>query len=124
MYSCVVSLSFLIVSLNALHSLTLHCTFGRHVLIFTDLCSNVHCKFRARCENGACVCPTDCPLNKELVCGSNLKTYLNECELQKASCRLNRNLTVHFYGDCTEGLSPAVSFGKDRSCYQVVTCVI
>ncbi|CAG7786347.1 unnamed protein product [Allacma fusca] len=76
-----------------------------------DLCANVECKFGARCENGACECPTDCPLNKEPVCGSNLMTYANECELQKTACQLGRPLTVHFYGECSEGLSPQLNFG-------------
>ena len=77
----------------------------------TDLCADVHCKFGAQCENGTCVCPTECPPNKEPVCGSNLMTYANECELQKTACRLGRQLTVHFYGDCTEGLNPPATIG-------------
>ncbi|CAG7734118.1 unnamed protein product, partial [Allacma fusca] len=69
-----------------------------------DMCANVQCKFGAKCENGTCICPTDCPENREPVCGSNLITYANECELQKASCTLARPLTIHFYGICSDGL--------------------
>ncbi|ODN03364.1 Agrin [Orchesella cincta] len=72
------------------------------------LCANVQCKFGARCETGMCICPTECPLSREPVCGSNLITYTNECELQKAACTVGRQLTVHFYGDCKEGLSAAI----------------
>lgn len=74
----------------------------------TGLCANVQCKFGARCEGGVCICPTECPLSREPVCGSNLITYTNECELQKAACTVGHPLTVHFYGDCKEGLSAAI----------------
>ncbi|XP_035709385.1 agrin isoform X4 [Folsomia candida] len=73
---------------------------------FCDLCENVQCKFGARCEKGFCVCPTECPLSRDPVCGSDFLTYTNECELQKAACRLGHSLTVHFYGECVEGLVP------------------
>ncbi len=74
----------------------------------TGLCANVQCKFGARCEGGVCICPTECPLSREPVCGSNLITYTNECELQKAACTVGHPLNVHFYGDCKEGLSAAI----------------
>lgn len=66
----------------------------------------MQCKFGARCEKGFCVCPTECPLSRDPVCGSDFLTYTNECELQKAACRLGHSLTVHFYGECVEGLVP------------------
>lgn len=77
-------------------------------LSLTGLCANVQCKFGARCEGGVCICPTECPSSREPVCGSDLETYTNECELQKAACTVGRPLTVHFYGDCKEGLSAAL----------------
>lgn len=75
-------------------------------LVVADLCENVQCKFGARCEKGFCVCPTECPISRDPVCGSDFLTYSNECELQKAACRMGHSLNVHFYGECSEGLVP------------------
>ncbi|XP_044765426.1 agrin-like isoform X2 [Coccinella septempunctata] len=74
-----------------------------------DLCGGVKCKYGARCEAGNCVCPTNCEgSGVEPVCASNMMTFPNECELQKATCLDNDNspqLTVVFYGDCRERFS-------------------
>ncbi|GJQ68230.1 hypothetical protein Trydic_g10765 [Trypoxylus dichotomus] len=71
-----------------------------------DLCQEVQCKFGARCEAGECVCPTNCEgSGDEPVCASNMITFPNECELQKAACLLPTKaapLSVVFYGDCRE----------------------
>ena len=34
------------------------------------ICLNVHCKYGARCEEGRCLCPVDCPETYEPVCSS------------------------------------------------------
>jgi len=34
------------------------------------ICLNVHCKYGARCEEGRCLCPADCPETYEPVCSS------------------------------------------------------
>ncbi|KAJ9599102.1 hypothetical protein L9F63_010416, partial [Diploptera punctata] len=75
-----------------------------------DLCQGVECQWGARCEAGECVCPTNCVGSagihmSEPVCASNMITYPNECELQRASCNQPTGtspLTVIFYGDCRE----------------------
>ncbi|XP_066155435.1 agrin-like isoform X4 [Euwallacea fornicatus] len=70
-----------------------------------DLCENVECKYGARCEAGECVCPTNCDgSGDEPVCASNMRTYLNECEMQKVMCQDSNSgpLSVVFYGDCRE----------------------
>ncbi|XP_061708931.1 agrin-like isoform X5 [Cydia pomonella] len=72
------------------------------------LCENVQCSFGARCAAGECVCPSDCTgAAREPVCGSNMQTYYNECELQKAACQLSPANTLHviFYGDCKDRLA-------------------
>lgn len=77
---------------------------------FSDLCQGVECQWGARCEAGECVCPTNCGGSagihmSEPVCASNMVTYPNECELQRASCNQPPDLpplTVIFYGDCRE----------------------
>ncbi|XP_063375588.1 agrin-like isoform X6 [Cydia amplana] len=72
------------------------------------LCENVQCSFGARCAAGECICPSDCTgAAREPVCGSNMQTYYNECELQKAACHLTPANTLHviFYGDCKDRLA-------------------
>jgi coxsackievirus/adenovirus receptor len=64
------------------------------------------------------VCPTNCGGSagihmSEPVCASNMVTYANECELQRASCNQppgSPSLTVIFYGDCREknAVSPSM----------------
>ena len=57
------------------------------------------------------MCPKVCPESSgELVCGSDLKTYRSECELQQAACGRDPKLSalhVIFYGDCSERLAAA-----------------
>ncbi|KAJ9583858.1 hypothetical protein L9F63_021797, partial [Diploptera punctata] len=75
-----------------------------------DLCQGVECQWGAVCKAGECICPTNCVGStgihmSEPVCASNLVTYPNECELQRASCNQPAGtvpLTVIFYGDCRE----------------------
>ncbi|XP_030748435.1 agrin-like isoform X2 [Sitophilus oryzae] len=89
------------------------CNTKQYVLVAykgnCDLCENVECKYGARCEAGECVCPTNCQESgSEPVCASNMMTYQNECEMQKAMCQDSTNyaaagsLSVVFYGDCRE----------------------
>lgn len=37
-----------------------------------------------------------------VICGSNGKDYLNECEMRKSSCHLQRSITVKYQGKCGE----------------------
>ncbi|KAK7792852.1 hypothetical protein R5R35_009634 [Gryllus longicercus] len=94
-----------------------------------DLCRDIKCHFGARCEAGECVCPTNCSAGAgpkagaapapaggeqvaEPVCASNMETYANECELQRASCLQPPGappLHVIFFGDCRERLGPALT---------------
>ncbi|KAJ8736298.1 hypothetical protein PYW08_006954 [Mythimna loreyi] len=72
------------------------------------LCESVQCAFGAHCSAGECICPTDCTgAAREPVCGSTMQTFPNECELQKAACRLPPPATLHviFYGDCKDRLA-------------------
>ncbi|XP_047536585.1 agrin-like isoform X2 [Vanessa atalanta] len=72
------------------------------------LCEGVQCSFGAHCVAGECLCPTDCSsAPREPVCGSTMQTYPNECELQKAACRLPPPAKLHviFYGDCKDRLA-------------------
>ncbi|XP_076059065.1 agrin-like isoform X2 [Oratosquilla oratoria] len=67
-----------------------------------NLCLDVKCKYGARCEDGNCICPTDCPNRREPVCGSDRYTYNNGCLMMKAACEKNEDIKMAFVGECTE----------------------
>lgn len=67
-----------------------------------DLCKDVHCKFGAKCENGNCVCPMDCPETYDPLCGSNGVTYANECNLKSTECQMGTDVIVASYGECED----------------------
>uniref|UniRef100_UPI004038D3BE agrin-like n=1 Tax=Callospermophilus lateralis TaxID=76772 RepID=UPI004038D3BE len=66
------------------------------------------CGFGAVCEPSAedpgqasCVCKKSaCPAVVAPVCGSDASTYSNECELQRAQCRLQRRIRLLRRGPC------------------------
>lgn len=80
------------------------------------MCQGIQCKFGARCEAGECVCPTNCEgSGNEPVCASNMVTFPNECELQKAACLQPFDappLNIVFYGDCRERFPVAGAISK------------
>ncbi|KAB7496786.1 Tomoregulin-2, partial [Armadillidium nasatum] len=92
------------------------------------LCKHVICKYGGRCESGECICPTSCHTTREPVCASNAVTYLNECEMDKASCRMGRGaLRVVFFGECAEARSSGITGGDPctiMSCEFGSTCVV
>ena len=72
---------------------------------FSAPCALLKCDFYAKCEaqlDGSleCVCPKQCPLSLDPVCGSDVKSYPNECTLQVESCRTKTRITVAKRGQC------------------------
>ncbi|XP_071473325.1 agrin isoform X3 [Marmota flaviventris] len=73
-----------------------------------DVCRGMLCGFGAVCEPSAedpgrasCVCKKSaCPAVVAPVCGSDASTYSNECELQRAQCRLQRRIRLLRRGPC------------------------
>ena len=47
-----------------------------HIFLFyfTDLCRGINCKHGAHCEQGLCICPTDCPSTEETLCATDMNT--------------------------------------------------
>ena len=72
---------------------------------FSAPCALLKCDFYAKCQaqlDGSleCVCPKQCPLSFDPVCGSDVKSYPNECTLQVESCRTKTRITVAKRGQC------------------------
>ena len=62
-------------------------------------------------------CPNSCPLNYEPVCGTDEKTYPNECELKVQACYTHDdNLKVKHVGEC-KGKSFSTENKKNYDCY-------
>jgi hypothetical protein len=71
-----------------------------------DPCEDVRCSFNSLCVvdsnyRASCQCPK-CPPTTKPVCGSDGKTYVNECELRKQSCTTKTNIRVLHEGKCSK----------------------
>ncbi|XP_057656608.1 agrin-like isoform X3 [Diorhabda carinulata] len=77
----------------------------------SDPCRDKECSFGSRCminpdgRNATCACPEKCPnygdhTTSRSVCGSDGVNYRNQCELQRAACSSQTNITIKFYGKC------------------------
>ena len=80
------------------------CNFS---LLFPAPCSTVTCQLYAKCvlnndTLGKCVCSNDCPSKPSPVCGTDGRTYVNECHMRFASCTQKANVTVQHVGDCSK----------------------
>ena len=76
-------------------------------VIFTqDPCEDIRCSFNSLCVvdsnyKASCQCPK-CPSTTKHVCGTDGRTYINECEVRKQSCTTKTNIRVLHPGKCSK----------------------
>nr|pir hypothetical protein T13C2.5 - Caenorhabditis elegans [Caenorhabditis elegans] len=80
--------------------------FGR-----CDPCHGHKCPNGQTCQLGVdrrpeCKCSEQCTMNSAHVCGTDGKTYLNECFLKLAACKEQKDILVWKRGNCDEAGSP------------------
>ncbi|XP_031572994.1 collagen alpha-6(VI) chain-like [Actinia tenebrosa] len=75
--------------------------FGREAC-YNNNCANTRPYSTCKEVNGkaTCVCAESCPSTPKQVCGSDGKTYTNDCEMKRAACQNNKNITVKSPGPC------------------------
>ncbi|XP_054266356.1 agrin-like [Macrosteles quadrilineatus] len=79
-----------------------------------DPCENLECVEPEVCQldeerQPVCRCGDSCSLEFTPVCGSDGKTYSNECSLRLESCRSKKNLRIIYRGTCSSGVNPCSS---------------
>lgn len=72
-------------------------------------CAQINCRFYSKCverPNGqaVCICNGSCNLSLDPVCGSNGRTYINECFLRADACKKRQGIVVLQRGACSEFL--------------------
>lgn len=72
-------------------------------------CAQTNCRFYSKCverPNGqaVCICNDSCNLSLDPVCGSNGRTYINECFLRADACKKRQGIVVLQRGACSEFL--------------------
>lgn len=83
-------------------------TISLSVCFHLDPCRGFSCPFGQLCQldsarRPVCRCGEVCPMVFDPVCGSNGKTYANECLMREDSCRRQVDTRVIFQGECSSG---------------------
>lgn len=76
-----------------------------------DPCKDKKCPYGARCvpsldgKTADCRCPESCPnlgdhVGSRPVCGSDGLDYRDSCDLKRAACLANTEITVKYQGKC------------------------
>ena len=81
---------------------------GNQALMFNSPCWEKPCHTFATCKvfnrtEAICVCPKNCTISRNPVCGTNWKTYDNLCSLMAESCAMNDWNSLRYNGPCNLG---------------------
>lgn len=80
-----------------------------NINFFSDPCEKVKCKNHGVCVRDRnmirgyrCKCKKCSSFENTVfpVCGTDRRTYRNECHLKRRSCRRNRHVTIAYKGSC------------------------
>ncbi|CAK8678764.1 unnamed protein product [Clavelina lepadiformis] len=109
---------------------------GDDVATYCD--EGVTCKFGGVCdvdsEDGPCLCRMECEASLPFtVCGSDGRTYHNECYMKKASCKRQTDIKLTHVGSCLDPEVPDIlegdssgegsgEFGDDEDIYSTTAC--
>ncbi|NXO75657.1 AGRIN protein, partial [Sitta europaea] len=95
------------------------CTQQKNILVAAQghckSCGNSVCSFGSRCVGGQCLCPRCEPQPPAPVCGSDGVTYQSPCQLQVASCQLQKSIEVARTGPCEDECGSGGSGSGDGS---------
>lgn len=82
--------------------------YKQRIVSFPDPCEGVECPSSQVCQldehrNPICRCNAICSPDLRPVCGSDGKTYTNECYLRVEACKSRKSIRIIYTGECSAG---------------------